>query len=191
MISIKLKGYLAITIFLVLTNCNVKPTTTLPTPTVTDKCPAYFEFDQLTHYEISITDDSVAQLQERRRNEKEEKLFEILSDRVFDEKYSMTSLADTIKLFSLEKVGFVKKEISKEKFQPISAVFCEKHSDENDQNMCLPVYRDIILFREQNRVVGFARICFDCEISNIVGSNRDTYSFGEAGEFEVLERLLK
>ena len=157
-----------------------------------NNCQPYFQFDQLTHYRISISDDSVGILQGKtNRDNKEEKLFGVLSDRVFDEKYSMTSLSDTIKLMNLEELGFIRKEIPNDKISTIDKLFCERYYDEIDHNMCLPVYRDIIFFKNNHRTVGFARLCFDCYMSNIVGSDRDTYTFGQSGEYESLSLLLK
>jgi hypothetical protein len=184
-----MKAYFAISILLILTYCKDKPKENAVSE---NDCQPYFQFDHLTHYRISISDDSVAVLQEQtNRDEREEKLFEVLSDRVFDSKYSMTSLSDTIKLMNLEEVGFLRKEISNDKFMAVDKLFCERYYDEIDHNMCLPVYRDIIVFKKKNSTVGFARICFDCAMSNIIGSDRDTYTFGQAGEFESLRVLLK
>ena len=42
--------------------------------------------------------------------------------------------------------------------------------------MCLPVYRDILFFKDHGKTVGFARICLDCDMSNIVGSTKMTDS---------------
>jgi hypothetical protein len=184
-----MKAYFAILIFLTLTYCKDRPKEDAAS---NSDCQPYFQFDHLTHYRISISDDSVGILQgQDKRDEKEEKLFEVLTDRVFDEKYSMTSLADTIKLMNLEDLGFLRKEIPKDKILKIDQLFCERAYDEIDHNMCLPVYRDIIFFKKEERTVGFARICFDCGMSNIVGSDQNTYTFGQAGEYETLSLLLK
>jgi len=187
-----MKAYLAILILLIATHCKDMSKGNTAMVASSNNCPAYFQFDQMTHYRISISDNSVGQIQERKdRNDNEEKLVEVLNDRFFDEKYSMTSLTDTLRLMSLEKLGFTKKEISNDKFAAINSLFCERKTDEIERNMCSPIYRDIIFFRKQNKTVGFARICLDCDMSNIVGSDRDTYTFGQAGEFELLETLLE
>ena len=184
-----MKAFFVILILLTLTCCKDRPKEGVAS---NSDCQPYFQFDQLIHYKSSISDDSVGILQGReKRDEKEERLFQVLTDRVFDEKYSMTSLADTIKLMNLEDLGFLRKEISKDKILKIDQLFCERAYDEVDHNMCLPVYRDIIFFKKEGRIVGFARICFDCGMSNIVGSEQDTYAFGQAGDYETLSHLLK
>jgi hypothetical protein len=184
-----MKAHLAISILLILTFCRDKPKEIAVS---NNDCQPYFQFDHVTHYQISISDDSVGVLQEQsNRDEKEEKLFEVLSDRVFDEKYSMVSLSDTTKLLDLENLGFLRKDIFNDKIVALNKLFCERAYDEIEHNMCLPVYRDIMLFKMKKRTVGFARICFDCDMSNMVGSDRDTFTFGQAGEFESLKLLLK
>ena len=184
-----MKAYLAISIVLIFTFCKERPKENALS---NSNCQPYFQFDRVMHYQISISDDSVRVLQDQSyRGEKEEKLFEVLSDRAFGEKYSMVSLSDTIKMMDLQEFGFLHKEISNDKFAAFDTLFCEKSYDEIDHNMCLPVYRDIIFFKRKNRTVGFARICFDCDMSNIVGSDRDAFTFGQAGEFESLKLLLK
>jgi hypothetical protein len=183
------KTYLGISILLILTYCKDKPKEAA-VPNI--ECQPYFQFDRLMHYRISISDDSVGILQGQiNRDEKVEKLFGVLSDRVFDEKYSMTSLSDTIKLMDLEELGFIGKETPNDKISAIDKLFCDRDYDESDHNMCLPVYRDIIFFKRKHRTVGFARICFDCNMSNIVGSNRETSTFGQGGEYESLSLLLQ
>jgi hypothetical protein len=170
--------------------CRTKPD--LPSGSNVDDCLPYFEYDRITHYRIEIRDDSVSEIAEKKgRSNFEEKLFSVLSDRYQGEKYAMTNLQDTAKMGELETLGFVKQEISKNEFYIFDKLFCERHYDEIEVNMCLPVYRDILIFKDHAKTVGFARICLDCDMSNIIGSAQTTVTFGQTGEFDALSHLLK
>jgi hypothetical protein len=174
-----------------LTTCTGNLNKNIPKQAPSKKCVPYFQFDAVLHYKIGISDDSVSQLLEKSdRTQEENEILNILSDEVLDDKFAMRNLSDTIKLAHLNNIGFGLREISRDKFAAINSLFCEKHYNEVEGNMCIPVYRDILVFKKHNNTVGFARICFDCEMSNIVGSNGDTHAFGQGGGFTVLAQLL-
>jgi len=167
-----------------------------------DDCLPYFKYDRIVHYRIAIENDLVGEIWEKKsRSDSEERLFSILSDKYHDEKYAMTSLQDTARMRDLEKLGFGKQEIFKDEYDIFDTLFCERphdeveingiHYEEIEVNMCLPVYRDILFFKDHGKTVGFARICLDCDMSNIVGSMQMTDNFGQVGEFDVLTDLLK
>ena len=166
-------------------------------------CLPYFKYDRIVHYRIAIENDLVGEIWEKKsRSDSEERLFSILSDKYHDDKYAMTSLQDSSRMRDLEKLGFVKQEMLKGEYYIFDTLFCERHHDkievnegiyeeEIEVNMCLPVYRDILFFKDHGKTVGFARICLDCDMSNIVGSMQMTDNFGQVGEFDVLTDLLK
>lgn len=58
---------------------------------------------------------------------------------------------------------------------------------------CIPSYRDILIFKKNNSIVGVSKICFDCNQYRIVGN--DTYlfaeNFGSDEDFEALNKILK
>ncbi len=149
------------------------------------ECVPYFQYDNIEHFSMQIEADSIWNIFDKQnQTEKEKTLIEIVTAETIDE------IADTLKLSDLISLGYKKKDLPNDKFNAVNDLFCERNYDEISVNMCIPVYRDILLFKREKQTIGYARICFECEMSSIVGSTRDTKTFGQAGEFQKLNRLL-
>ncbi len=58
------------------------------------------------------------------------------------------------------------------------------------EGFCLPVFRDILIFKKRHKVIGIVKICFGCEKAVIVGSQANTIGFGQDGDFQKLKKLL-
>ncbi|HLO37408.1 MAG TPA: hypothetical protein VK173_02900 [Lacibacter sp.] len=145
----------------------------------------YFEFDELDHYSIRISHDKEIKLIERDSLSSEEiRLNDVLLQP------ERTKLADTTNLIGLEKIGFAKKKIHPSKFQAINSLFSEKQHNEILSAACIPFYRDILIFRSKGKIVGTAKICFECNFHVIAGANMNTDDFGQSGDYERLYQLL-
>ena len=59
------------------------------------------------------------------------------------------------------------------------------------ETACIPVFRDILIFKKNNKSIGIAKICFECEKSHIVGTNKNIENFGQCGDFSKLMNILK
>ena len=91
----------------------------------------------------------------------------------------------------MEKINFQKSEIDKSKFGEINKIFVEKTVNQIADYACIAVYRDILIFKKQNKTVGIAKICFECFKKQIIGTNANTENFGQDGDYEKLEKILK
>ena len=47
------------------------------------------------------------------------------------------------------------------------------------------------LYLKQDKIIGIAKICFECGQSYILGSSNDVRDFGSCGEYGVLYEILK
>ena len=149
------------------------------------KCKPYFEFDQLEHYSIITSYAQEIKLIEMDSLSPDElRLNDVLIQP------ERTKLADTVSLMDLEKIGFVKKNIESSKFKLINSLFCDKKHEEILSKSCVPFYRDILIFRRNSRIVGTAKICFGCGHHVIAGTVVNTNDFGQAGDYERLQKLL-
>jgi hypothetical protein len=152
------------------------------------KCKPYFQFDKIDHFHINVDEKYMSDLAEKDgKSEKEKQMVDWVRD--FPE--NPRSLADTIILDHLGEFGYIKKDINRLHFQLINSVFCDNGKrDDIKVHLCIPVYRDILVFKKSSQIVGFAKLCFDCKQSIIVGTHRDTVQFGQNDEFEKLQPLL-
>ncbi|AZZ57708.1 MULTISPECIES: hypothetical protein [Weeksellaceae] len=144
----------------------------------------FFEYDKIDHYKNEI--DSIYELTSNREISK---LNNLKSEIVLGDKPK--DLNDTEFFKSLEKIGYKKSEISQSKFEEINKIFVEKTVSQNLDYACPAVYRDILIFRKQNKTVGIAKICFECFKSQIIGTKANTENFGQNGDYEKLEEILK
>ena len=156
--------------------CNSKPK---------NNCKPYFEFDELEHYFIEISDDYQLKLMERDSlSEKELRLNDVLIQRKPEQ------LSDFHVVSDLEAIGFTKKNVGASKFETINEIFCERKHIESVSAACIPIYRDVLIFKRKNKIVGIAKICFGCMHHVIAGANGNTIEFGQSGDYDRLYKLL-
>ncbi len=148
-------------------------------------CKPYFEFDQVEHYFLKIDEDKIWEMEEKKnRTEKENKQLELLIQHTPDK------LSDTIFIKDLEKIDFVKSEIQTDKFEQLNGIFCERKHKESYAMACIAIYRDILVFKKDNKIIGTAKICFECDQSVITGTTLNTSEFGQTGDYGKLYKIL-
>lgn len=146
----------------------------------------YFKFDKIEYYHLNITDDEWNRLvNKKKRTSDEENLLAILNlknPEIIDEKQFIKNV---------NKLYPHKSEIKKIDLNKIRNIFSDKYSEYYENTACIPYYRDILIFSNKNNVTGIAKICFDCNLSNIIGTNKNTEMFGQNGDFRQLKNILK
>jgi hypothetical protein len=101
------------------------------------------------------------------------------------------NIKDTAFVENLAKIGYTKKTLSQLIYPEVDDIFKEKQVDEIITTSCVNIYRDLLIFKSNNKVVGMAKVCFDCMANKIVGTNANTKSFGQNGDYERLKQILK
>jgi len=100
-----------------------------------------------------------------------------------------TEINDSINLNQIEKY-YKKNELNLKALKFIKSYICKtKINLNNDYSECMPIFRDIIIFKKQSKTVGIIKICFDCNLSNIVSSEYNSYLFN-IEELDILEKFL-
>ncbi len=51
----------------------------------------------------------------------------------------------------MDKIGYIKKEIPKIEFYEIDKIFTEKTAEESYTSACIPIYRDILIFKNDKK----------------------------------------
>lgn len=148
-------------------------------------CKPYFQFDQVEHYFLDIDEDKIWELEEKEvRSEKENIQLELLIE------YTPDKLSDSIFIKDLEKIDFVKTDIKADKFEQLNKIFCERKHKESFATSCIAIYRDILVFKWNNKITGIAKICFDCDREVITGTTLNTSEFGQSGDYRKLYKIL-
>lgn len=145
----------------------------------------YFKYDEIEFYHIDFDENNILQLEENKNKSETDKLKFNLIIGDFPEKINQIEF-----LNSMEKISFIKKEIDKTKFPAINKIFIEKTVSESYDNACIAIYRDILVFKNKGKIIGFAKICFDCEQNIIIGTQYNTENFGQDGDYKNLKIIL-
>lgn len=137
----------------------------------------FFKFDTVLHYSMNDNIDDV------QRNSE-------VFNQLYYGKYP-DSIDDTLIISKLEKVGYVYKILSLDKKNNINNIFSEtKIKRKGYTSMCYPLYRDILVFKKEEKIIGIAKLCFECEKTSIIGTNLNTISFNTPKTLKKLYKIL-
>ncbi|MGL2966353.1 hypothetical protein [Flavobacterium sp. XGLA_31] len=147
----------------------------------------FFIFDKVEYYHTGISaneTDSIVMKQDKTR--KEEGLLQIIRGRI------PVSTIDTLFIKNMELLSFEKYSIDAKLNPQIAQLFSvhQPKTKATETKTNSPTYTDVLIFRKKDKVIGVAKICFDCKKSWIMGSRYPTEDFGLSGEYEELHQLL-
>ncbi len=146
----------------------------------------YFNFDEIIHYHIDITEDEVIALNTKTNKSIQDSLLDNILIQYVNE-----NVKDSSFLNSLEILPFKKTIIDKSLFDKFNEIFTEKKHPDPVYASCIATWRDILIFKKSQTTVGVAKICFDCNRNSIAGTKSNTSEFGQSGDYEKLYGLLK
>lgn len=146
----------------------------------------YFDFDSVDCYHNEIDDLQLLELDQSKLTPKQQ----MLNDLVLED--TPKSIVDTAFITQLEPIGFKKNRISEvEKINTLKEIYREKSHKESFATTCITVYRDILIFRSNDSIVGISKICFDCQNHKTIGTQVNMDNFGQSGDYGKLARLLR
>ena len=146
----------------------------------------YFEYDNIDYYFNDFDEDKISELFDKQSYSELDSLkMGVILGKI------PRDLSDLTFIDKLETIGYTKKKVNKSKFKRIDEVFTEKTVDEIIVTPCIYIYRDILIFKKGDNVVGIAKICFDCWAHEIVGTAASTDNFGQNGDYDRLLKLIR
>lgn len=145
----------------------------------------FFQYDAIDYYHIEKEEESVKDLFENHNKSKIDKLkFEVIVNETPD------SLQDQEFLNHMDEIGYSKKKINSTKFEALNKIFIEKPYEEGSARACIPVFRDILIFKKNDKITGMMKICFDCHQYRILGTKANTDNFGSYGDYLLLWDII-
>ncbi|RQO32532.1 hypothetical protein DBR32_02720 [Taibaiella sp. KBW10] len=101
------------------------------------------------------------------------------------------NIQDVSFIDKLESIGYRKSIIDSVMFPSIDSIFRTKEKGTDSAAMaCIYVYRDILVFKREDKIVGTAKICFHCMAHQIQGVYANGRGFGGFEDYLELETLL-
>jgi hypothetical protein len=145
----------------------------------------FFDYDEINYYTIDFPEEKMLELI---KNQSRSKLDSIKEGVILGS--IPKDITDLSFINNLKKIGFRKSTIDRTKFTDIDAIFKEKSVYNTLATTCIYIYRDILIFKKEQKVIGTAKVCFDCWAHEITGTNRNTENFGQNGDYGKLKSLL-
>jgi hypothetical protein len=148
-------------------------------------CKPYFQFNQVEHYYLDIDEMELLAIEQKRNKTKKEAIqLKLLIQSTPDTNLHTSILKD------IKQSGFRKKVVAASKIPQLKEIFCERRHEDVWSTTCMAIYRDILIFKQTGKIIGTAKICFDCGDSVITGAVVSTTEFGQSGDFGKLYQLL-
>ncbi len=146
----------------------------------------FFDYDKIEYYSTDFDEEKIGELYD---NQTKSEIDSIKMGVILDD--IPNNISDLSFIEKLEKIGYKKSIVDKSKFKDIDKIFVEKSVKENLATACIYVYRDILIFKKESKVVGTAKICFDCLANQINGTKANTENFGQDGDYGKLATILR
>jgi hypothetical protein len=146
----------------------------------------FYECDKIEHFYLNISEEKVMKLLRIENKTKNETILQKLLVMNFPESITETNFESI-----LLKNKFIKTELNKKKKIEIENIFSQKDSLKTEFSSCIAFYRDVFVFKKNNSIIGIAKICFGCGISQFRGTKVDTEGFGLYTELDKLEKIIR
>ncbi len=145
----------------------------------------FFSYDEIEYYYNNFDEKKVTDLFD---NQKRSRLDSIKTGVIAGD--IPDNISDNHFISHLTKIGYTKHRIKASLFPEFDRIFRETKTEEHPITTCVYVYRDIFIFKKNNKVVGVAKVCFGCLANQIVGTTANTENFGQNGDYNKLEKIL-
>ncbi|KIA99275.1 hypothetical protein OA93_06505 [Flavobacterium sp. KMS] len=175
-------------LILTIISCN-NSTKVIPKENIAQKkeLKKFYESDKIDHYYLDISEDAFFSLMKKENKTQDDKsLAQLLVASNYPNSISQPNFESDLKKFH-----FAKHELNKEKKKEIENIFSQQDSLRYEYAGCLPKYRDIFIFKKNDSIIGIAKVCFGCGVSQFLGTKVDTDGFGLQTELEKLEKIIR
>ncbi|NMH27842.1 hypothetical protein [Flavobacterium silvaticum] len=145
----------------------------------------FFTFDRVDYYHLDIDRngfDSIVRNENKSR--KEQALLQILQQNI------PVSTIDTLFIPNMGMLDFHQTLIDPKHHVELAKLFSVNKPAPGTKTACEPIFKDVLIFRQKQKVIGVAKLSFDCDKSYIVGARYPSGGFGAGGEFAKLKQLL-
>lgn len=146
----------------------------------------FFSSDKIDHYYLKISDNSILKVLGGDTIVKDQKKLSMILSGYYPDSISRPNFESDLLLNN-----FVKTELSKQKKREVEQIFTQKDSIQMTFSGCIPMYRDIFIFKRNDTITGIAKICFGCGVAYFYGTKIDTEGFGTRSELKKLEKIIR
>ncbi|MBP4139487.1 hypothetical protein [Flavobacterium geliluteum] len=146
----------------------------------------FFTSDKIDHYYLKISDNSLLNVLKGDTIVKDQRKLSMILSGYYPDSISRPNFE-----YDLLRYNFVKTELSNEKKKEVEKIFTQKDSIQMTFSGCIPMYRDIFVFKTNDSITGIAKVCFGCGVAHFYGTKVDTEGFGIRSELKKLEKIIR
>ena len=140
------------------------------------------KFDEIVYYKINKSFNTFRFKYKKKHSPKEKLIDEILNGG------TPRTVSDTLFVKDLEKLNFHKQKLDVAQYPKIVEIY--KRGSRRYDTSCVKTFRDILVFKKNNKIVGMSKICFDCGWETTFFNEHRYSNLIDITYFEELENLL-
>lgn len=103
---------------------------------------------------------------------------------------AIQNISDTLIIDRFTEFGFVKSIVEKSDYIKLNQVLTSTENTK-DYSKCLPVYRDFLILKKNNKTVGIFKICFECSQLNYIDTFTNEERLMTDENSLMLDKLLQ
>ncbi|MBP6576210.1 MAG: hypothetical protein KA232_03235 [Chryseobacterium sp.] len=140
------------------------------------------KFDEIVYYKTNKSFNAYKLKYKKNHSTKKKLIYDIVKGS------TPKSISDNLFVKDLEKLNFHKEKLEAAQYQKIVDIYTRgsAHYDTS----CVKTFRDILVFKNKNKIVGISKICFDCGWETTFFNEHHYYNLIDITYFEELENLL-
>ena len=146
----------------------------------------YFDFDEVIHYAFDISEEDATNILSKEIRTTNDSALHYL---LFNEDNPKT-VNDATFLKDVHRLASWSVPISEKYLNELANIFSDTQVENVYDYSCIYIYRDILVFKRDHKVVGIAKICLGCHANVIIGTSTHTGAFGQNGDYERLATLI-
>ena len=147
----------------------------------------YFNYDEIEFFHNDVNNDlnGLSEIYDKLEEKKIDSLeFKVLVGGVPE------SVADSAFVNKLNQIGFYKIPLSEYKQNELREIFVEKNRNAEPKDALKTVFKDVLIFRKNKKIVGFSKLSFKYFQSRIIGSEFNSDYFPTNFEHKKIEKIL-
>ncbi len=96
-------------------------------------------------------------------------------------------LDDSLFYSELNSTKFIANKVSKSDVDSFKELFNDENFTETYTTACSPDYRNILILKKSNKIVGILKICYGCEMYYLIGEDDEKKKIHKSGGIANLE----
>lgn len=140
------------------------------------------KFDEIVYYKINKSFNTYNLKYKKDYSPKKKLVYEIVKGN------TPRTMSDTLFVKNLERLNYYKENLTIPQYQKIAEIY--SRGSGNYDTSCGKTFRDILVFKKNNKIIGVSKICFDCGWETTVFNENRYYNLIDIAFFEELENIL-